>query len=475
MASVNVAKYTIGEARALCVHFDDEKRQTLKHENPHIDAEKTPENEWIGTKSYNEVLEALKQRLDEVDNEHPPGRVKADRKTVINIDVPIPEWITEQGREAEIDFLHKAYEELANFYGKDNIVGATAHFDERHNYIEPKTKIERTSLNHMHVFGLPYAYWQDKKGVEHEGINAKNCLTKSSLREVNARINDMCLREYSREYQTHETPGQLSVEDLKVKSMKAEKELLTEQTADLERGIIKRQRVLDKVTDELENKEFEFDNLRQNYNDTALEYSRLNDEIKRLQAKIDKLKYREAEKIDLENRINEIRKQQMACSMNLRDIENEVRSLETKRSSLIDDIDKIEHKKSAELEKVDKVDILRADLNELAKKKVWSSQDKEAILMFARRGEAAVCMKDELEELKKDNKSLKNQLKGVQDKLKTALNDVEREKGTRLSLERDNSSLKAKTSRLEAILKEHNIDYEKILQKMNSLKHHFTR
>lgn len=218
MASVNVKKYTASGARGMAVHFDDIKRKEMNHANPHIDKDMTERNYWIGANSYNGVLYKLKERQLELDKLKPPKRLKADRITCAGITVPIPRVLTERGQAD--DFARDSYEVLERVFGADNVHGMTVHKDEVHDYIDPKTKETCTSLEHGHAFITP----EDPE----KGLNAKACLNKQKLRDLQKAMNDMCFERYGIEYNTHEIARNLAVEELKTASIRAEQELLQE-------------------------------------------------------------------------------------------------------------------------------------------------------------------------------------------------------------------------------------------------------
>lgn len=219
MASVNVAKYTTSAARGLSVHFDDVKRVEMQHENPHINKVDTAKNYWIGCDSYNEILYKLKERQKELDALIPPKRIRADRVTCLAVEVPIPAAISENN--LDDDFMNNAYRVLEDVFGSSNVHGMTVHKDEVHDYIEPISKELKTSLIHGHGFISP----EDKE----KGLNAKACLNKERLKMLNNAMNEMCLKRYGIEYNTHELARNLSVEQLKNESLITEREMLSQQ------------------------------------------------------------------------------------------------------------------------------------------------------------------------------------------------------------------------------------------------------
>lgn len=297
MASINVAKFTTAGARGLAVHFDDKKRLELEHANPHIDKTRTQYNYWIGCDSYKEVLYNMTERQRELDTLKPPKRIRADRVTMCSVEIPVPEWLTADGQTD--DFLERAYDVLKREFGSANVHGMTVHADEQHEYLDPDDHQRKISLVHGHAFITP----EDAE----KGLNAKACITREKLRDLNTSINDMCLEVYGREYQTHKCSKSLTVEQLKVDTLQAEiKEaerkiqLLQDTIKHREQVILRQKDILHSVQNELHELHVEREELEEHAIklrnviakaeklDIAKEYSlkaeidRLSKEVKRL-------------------------------------------------------------------------------------------------------------------------------------------------------------------------------------------------
>ena len=127
-------------------------------------------------------------------------------------------------KEKRDDFFCRAYEELNKVFGGQFIDGVV-HKDEVHSYIDPKTKEERQSLEHMHIIGVPFD--------EEKGLNMKAVITREKLTEMNQCMIDLCKEEFNIEWNVGTGKSKLEVEELKANSLKAEIELkkdLVEQT-----------------------------------------------------------------------------------------------------------------------------------------------------------------------------------------------------------------------------------------------------
>ncbi len=83
MASVNWLKQTRQAAGAMQRHNNAKERAELNHANKDIDKSKTHLNYCIGCNDYKDAYEAMCRRVDEVDKEHPPQRVRKDRTVCV--------------------------------------------------------------------------------------------------------------------------------------------------------------------------------------------------------------------------------------------------------------------------------------------------------------------------------------------------------------------------------------------------------
>lgn len=78
MASVDWQKIKAGTIRKTAVHFQQDLREKVHHQNQHIDPTMTKYNFSIGASDFYEVCEKVERRIKEVDEKHPPKRVKKD-------------------------------------------------------------------------------------------------------------------------------------------------------------------------------------------------------------------------------------------------------------------------------------------------------------------------------------------------------------------------------------------------------------
>ena len=238
MASVDWMKLKAGDMRKLAGHYQQELREKLNHSNKHINPEMTKHNYSIGAKDFYEACDKAKARVEEADKEHPPQRVKKDRVVACSLGIVCPPEIADKGLVAASDYFDKVYGKLEDYFGKENVCGGFVHFDEQHIYIDAKTKEKRKSLFHMNVFVVAYVDEEvyakvpdpedPKKRINGkkrmQGVNGKTFSSRKHMQEVNRVMEDIC-HEYGIEWHTGEGKNHETVETLKAKSAKEEREM----------------------------------------------------------------------------------------------------------------------------------------------------------------------------------------------------------------------------------------------------------
>lgn len=224
MASLDIQKVKAGQLAGLNKHYDEELRLKLNHANKNINKELTTENMFINCSSYQDGLKKLDKCIKEIDEKIPPKRLKADRVTMAAIEIPIPDKISQKGREAEREFSKKAINWLKEELKVPEIIGFV-HVDERHTYTDPITHKERMSLSHIHSYVPVY--------TEEHGINAKNFfgIKRLNYSELNKKFDTYIQKEYDIQYLNGNEYLNEPVETLKKISEAAEKhdnELMSE-------------------------------------------------------------------------------------------------------------------------------------------------------------------------------------------------------------------------------------------------------
>lgn len=263
MASIDCAKYTSGQVGGLKVHFDQDKRLECNHENPHIDKNKTHLNSFHDTPGYSDMLRRQRERVANVDELHPPERIRKDRITAVMMEIPVPESISNKGLTEK--FLQDIYAMVGEMIGKENMCGMTIHRDEIHDYIDHGGKV-RTSLEHGHAMVVPYARWTAKETVHdadgkpcrddqgkilkqdvaREGVNAKHFLTRNFLKKLQDKTQEMVLERYGISYQTSQEPMHMTVEELKQESARAAE--IIDRAEEHAQGILDQVKELDEIS-----------------------------------------------------------------------------------------------------------------------------------------------------------------------------------------------------------------------------------
>lgn len=223
MASLNWLKLTRQKALSLKKHNGQQERLEYNHSNPDIDKSKTDQNYCIGCNDYDDAVDAMVKRVEEVDKLYPqqtkkkngkPAGERKDRKIAISIEAKCPQEIFDRGQSTE--FFEKTHQLLSNFFGQENNLGSCIHLDEMHPYIDEDGK-EKMSLAHMTTLIAAYAEWK-QDGKSRKGISASKLMNPSNLSKLNKAMCDMVRKEFGVEYNTGEKAKHKTVEQLKAES-----------------------------------------------------------------------------------------------------------------------------------------------------------------------------------------------------------------------------------------------------------------
>ena len=236
MASVNWQKMTKQSAGAMIRHNGKKERVEGNHTNKHIDKNKSELNIYIGADDYNEMYQAMLKRVDEVDKLYPPlKKLKANERIICeSLEYKCPQAIYDLGYDSAVKFFNDVHKMFIDFFGAENVHGSCVHFDEVHDYVDPKTKHTYTSLPHAHSLVSCYVEWEEdiKKGGKktgekrkRKGINGKNFEKRERYNKLNKKIDNYCLKEFGIHFMTGEQAQKKTVELLKSESELAEANL----------------------------------------------------------------------------------------------------------------------------------------------------------------------------------------------------------------------------------------------------------
>lgn len=222
MASVNIEKLHGSAAASILAHNHRHDGKDVEYANKHIDKNKISTN---GSRYFNGIhgkninahddYERLRRRVEEIDAQEPPKRIRRDRVTMIAFEIPVPEGLPP---EQESAFFSIAYRQFARMCGgAKNVSTLRIHRDEVHEYTDPITKERKTSRVHAHCVGIPY--------VPGKGVNCKAFMSRQALRDLQAAIDQRCRSELGVAFlDGSRQRSRGSVEDLKLASAKAEEE-----------------------------------------------------------------------------------------------------------------------------------------------------------------------------------------------------------------------------------------------------------
>ena len=213
MASVNFAKFkTAGECKAMMRHCDTAERVKGAHSNPDIDKALTASNGAIKGLGYSDVCAAYDRRIAAMDAAEGANKRK-DRVTLLGLDVPRPAGLKDADQDA---WFRRVWDITAQMYGADNMLEGYIHRDEVHTYMDPTTKQEVTSREHMHMYVIP-----ERNGR----LCAKECTSRASMIALNNEIQAMTAKEFGVQFMDgSKRKSRGTVEEMKAQSVIADAE-----------------------------------------------------------------------------------------------------------------------------------------------------------------------------------------------------------------------------------------------------------
>lgn len=226
MASVDWQKHSGGTSvKAQFRHCDKDERLKAEHANEEIDKSLTYKNLSFGAFNgdYKSICHAYDERIKYID-EHAGLKKKPrkDRVTCMSWSISCPAGMSD---DMASKWFTDVYDLLNTEYS--DVLGASVHFDEVHEYVDASTGETAVSRPHMHAFVLPV--------VEKDGFRrlvGKDFSKRENIVKLNNRIQAMTEDKYpGHTFMTGvKHPGEYqSVEDLKRRSkqeqaLQAEKE-----------------------------------------------------------------------------------------------------------------------------------------------------------------------------------------------------------------------------------------------------------
>lgn len=254
MASVNYQKIkTAREVKAKIRHDEKEQRKEATHTNPNINKDLTDTNLSYRRKtlldgskialSYDEICEEYDSIMKGLDGKKGANKRK-DRVTCLSMEVPTPDGMTEDQEEDYFLQLGRVFEEE---FPECYLLDGFFHRDEKHKYYDPEDKTYKESRSHATFRYIP---------IKDGKLNAKKTLTRSKMRQVNTRLNEMCMEQYGLNFNNGKGKRGKSVEQLKAETNLAE---------------------MKKTEEELENKRKDLQELNDKYNTLQDRYNTLKD------------------------------------------------------------------------------------------------------------------------------------------------------------------------------------------------------
>lgn len=199
------------EVKSQFGHSINSRRKNAQHTNPHIDKSKTHLNFSYKGLSYRQCCEAYDKRMSEIDMGRAGSGVNA-RTLMQSVILYPPAGLIEDKARLRDWFVRAG--QLAEARFGDNLIDIAYHFDEVHDYTEPKTKETRKSREHGHIFLVPEVAGK---------LNGKQFSCRKTIVDFNDELQDMSIREFGCPMMDgSKAKGGRRVEDMKAASRAAE-------------------------------------------------------------------------------------------------------------------------------------------------------------------------------------------------------------------------------------------------------------
>lgn len=154
MASVDWQKHSGGTSvKAQFRHCDKDERLKAEHANKEIDKSLTYKNLSFGAfkGDYKSICHAYDERIEYIDKHAGlKKKPRKDRVTCMSWSISCPAGMSD---DMASKWFTDVYDLLNTEYS--DVLGASAHFDEVHEYVDASTGETAMSRPHMHVFVLP--------------------------------------------------------------------------------------------------------------------------------------------------------------------------------------------------------------------------------------------------------------------------------------------------------------------------------
>lgn len=190
-------------------------RERDNYANKDIDLSMTYLNQTFGCSNGDEARMKLRKRIASCDAEHPPKRVKSDRKTSLEICIPAPR--EDLSNDMLRVFYAKAYSDMVDLFGEENVIYGVSHFDEEHSYVNSRDGEIHVSRSGLHLVVVPWTDGQDWIPEKYKsGLNMNNFYRRTLPKKVNERLDAVCQQVFGFDYQDgSKAAGKETVEQLK--------------------------------------------------------------------------------------------------------------------------------------------------------------------------------------------------------------------------------------------------------------------
>ena len=202
------------QAKSIMRHNDKEERvkPECKHANPHLDKSKSHLNLAYKNVSYAEAKEIYDKRILELDATTNTNK-RSDRVTMFGLEIPRPPDLEPQHYRR---WFNRVCNLVEDWVGSDNFIEGYFHVDEVHDYYDTEEEGWKTSVEHAHLMVIP----------EMDGkLNGKAFSSRARITALNKEIEKMTQAEFGCRFHTGKGKRAGTVDDLKVASAEAMKQM----------------------------------------------------------------------------------------------------------------------------------------------------------------------------------------------------------------------------------------------------------
>lgn len=267
MASVDFKKLkTSQQVKAIIKHCDREKRKETNHSNEDINKNLIDRNIQYKNSSYESTTKKYDERIAYLDSLEGQNKRK-DRVTCFGLEIPCP---ADLSADQEANWLKEVNKIICGKFKPENVLNMYLHRDEKHEYRDSETNIQKISRDHIHCFVIP----------EIDGkLNGKEFSSKKNMIQLNDDIQKMTQEKFGVDFMDgSKKKSRQKVSTLKNKSKQLEMESKQEE---LTKTLTEAKKLLEECQKQHQQLLFMSSSYQESYNSTFTQ-KRIDEQQKKL-------------------------------------------------------------------------------------------------------------------------------------------------------------------------------------------------